>query len=197
MIGVRIARAGRGPAVRGSSLHGVALRGSGSPGSRAYRVLLYARRLALVPAVPVVVLSLVGGAGCSSNGDPGATSGVSGPTLPFERPSKAELADRAGLSFPSSVEDYRSTLVGPSELNVAFTMAASDLEGFVSGSGLPALTEGRRLIAHPSPVWEQNPAGTVSSTASVHDGLTRIVEVVTPDPPTGSVGVRLVVSSLT
>jgi len=73
------------------------------------------------------------------------------------------------------------------------TMAVSDVPDFVSSSGLtPASTP--RVIAHASPVWDQNPTGSIAAYSRQSGELLTSVEVVTP-PGGDRATVRLVVQS--
>jgi hypothetical protein len=144
------------------------------------------------------VAMLLGVAGCSKSPTPGqakATPTTTTKSLPFDgSPSQAVLAEAAGLNFPASVSGYRSVRITGSELNVSFTIAATDVDPFVSGSHLGALVANKRIILHSSPVWDLNPTGTVQSAVSRRRGIERGVEVVTSatDPTTDTV--RLVVA---
>jgi hypothetical protein len=148
--------------------------------------------------VAISAVIAVGAAGCSKSttaGGSGSTTTTAGQSLPFEgSPSQAVLAEAAGLSFPTSVSGYRSVRITGSELNVSFTIAATDVDTFLSGSHLGALTPNKRIILHSSPVWDLNPTGTVESAVSSRRGLERGIEVVTSatDPTTDTV--RLVVA---
>jgi hypothetical protein len=134
------------------------------------------------------------GAGCddqgsSSDDTPGGGTTTSG-TLPFDSPSKDELADATGLSFPASIAGYQSVQLSPGQLDVTFTLAAADVEGFVADSDLPEPTEGDRTLAHASPLWELNPTDTFAGTEATRDGVTIAVEIVgSGDPRTARVSV--------
>jgi len=144
--------------------------------------------LAFVAAASLTII------GCTKQATPGGSSAVTAPsvTLPFDAPSASQLATAAGLLFPGSVADYRSVKFDAATLNVGFTMAANDVDSFATGSSL-TLNPDTRLITHSSPVWEQNPAGSISSGKKTYNGLTSTVEVAS----TGAdrVTVRLVVAA--
>ena len=112
------------------------------------------------------------------------------PTLPFSSPSKDELGETAGLAFPPSVTDYRSTSFGPSQLHVTFVMDNDDVDAFVDGSGLGPLDEGT-LISHTSPLWETADAQNITGSVTMSGEFGRVIELVEGD---GSTTVRLVVS---
>lgn len=133
-------------------------------------------------SVVLVAAVLVGG--CAKTPTPGLPATTTVAPLPFEgSPSRAGLAKAARLVVPPSAGTYRSTRIDRSELHVTFTLPASDVEQFVTDSELPPLTEGRRLIIHPSPLWDQNPEGPVASTTSRAAGVTRTVEVLGEGDP--------------
>jgi hypothetical protein len=152
----------------------------------------------VLSGVAISVVVALGAAGCSKSptaGTSGATTTTTGQSLPFQgSPSQAVLAEAAGLNFPTSVSGYRSVRITGSELNVSFTIAAADVDMFVSGSHLGTLTANKRIILHSSPVWDLNPTGTVQSAVNSRRGVERGVEVVTSatDPTTDTV--RLVVA---
>lgn len=150
-------------------------------------------RGARIWASSVVVLVVAGVGGCAKTPTPGLPTTTTAVALPFDgSPSRADLAEVAGLAIPPSAQAYRSTRIDPSELHVTFTLPAGDVEEFITASDLPPLTEGRRLIIHPSPLWAQNPEGPVASTSSTASGVVRTVEVLGEgDPRT----VRLTVTS--
>ena len=149
------------------------------------------RRLGVATVLLAAVAVAVGA--CSKSVTPGAATTTTAASLPFESsPSKDELARVAGLRFPASTAGYQSVRVDPSELDVSFTIAATDVDGFASGSGLGALAQGR-VIQHGSPVFPQNPTGTVRSAVSTHGRVTRVVEVV--DDPGQPTSIRLIVTS--
>ena len=148
------------------------------------------RRSALVLLVTALV---VAASGCSKSVTRGATTTTIGRSLPFEgSPPKNTVAKAAGLVFPASTGGYESVRVDPSELDLTFTIAPDDVDGFVTDSGLGTLADGR-IIQHSSPVFPQNPTGTVRSSTSQHGELTRIVEVV--DQPGQPTVVRLVITT--
>ena len=143
----------------------------------------------------IVVIALVLlAAGCSKSATPGLPTTNTIAPLPFHgSPSRDELQRSAGISFPESTSDYRSVRVDPAELDVAFTLSEADVDAFIAESHLPSLTDGRRLIVHASPVWEQNPTGVIRSTSSEAKGVMRTVEVVTDG--SGSATARLSIST--
>jgi hypothetical protein len=137
-------------------------------------------------AVGAVSIGLaLGLGGCSKAPTPGGpTTTVSSERLPFGgSPTRAELADIASLGFPDSVTGYRSARVGPAELDVTFQLPADDVPDFLDASQLGDLAPGRRIIVHPSPLWDLDPGpgAMVASAQSEVDGLVRRVEVVTDD----------------
>jgi hypothetical protein len=150
-------------------------------------------RHARIWASSVVLVAVVLVGGCAKTPTPGLPTTTTVAPLPFEgSPSRAALAEVAGLVVPSSATTYRSTRIDNSELHVTFTLPVAEVERFVTDSDLPPLTEGRRLIIHPSPLWDQNPEGPVASTSSTARGVVRTVEVLGDgDPRT----VRLTVTS--
>jgi hypothetical protein len=154
--------------------------------------------LKAVSLAAVLVWVIVVGACSSSTSErgSGSTTTAAGKALPFvDSPSQAVLAAAAGLTFPDSVAGYRSVRVTTSELNVSFTVAAADLDAFVTGSHLGTLTPNKRIILHSSPVWDLNPTGTVQSAVSTRRGLERGVEVVTSDTDPTTDTIRLVVAT--
>lgn len=150
------------------------------------------RRVAI--GVAFVAITSLALAGCTKQTTPGGSSAVTAPsvTLPFDAPSASQLASAAGLLFPGSLMDYRSVKFDAATLNVGFTLAANDVDSFTTGSSI-TLSPDTRLITHSSPVWEQNPAGSISSGKKTYNGLTSTVEVAS----TGAdrVTVRLVVAA--
>ncbi len=148
-------------------------------------------------AVAVAIVALATVTGCSKSPTPGAvsTTTATGKSLPFDgSPSQAVLAEAADLSFPESVAGYRSVRVSNDELDVSFTIAAADLQPFVTGSHLGTLTANKRVINHPSPVWDLNPTGSVQSTVSERHGVQRAIEVVVSDTNPTTDTVRLLVA---
>lgn len=145
-----------------------------------------------------VVLATVFVPACSKSpvdkvGTAGASSEAPVPTLPWTHPSKSEIGKTAGISFPASVADFRSTSVTPSELDVAFTIAAADVAAFDTDSGL-GLTADTRVVGHASPLWGADVTGTVSGSASERGGYRRAVEVIS-DPASPEVAtVRMAIT---
>lgn len=96
----------------------------------------------------------------------------------------AELARIGGFVFPDDMSDFRSVaLEDDLQYDIMFTTQGSAVDEFVTGSGLPPLSSDTRLLIHASPLWDLNPpeGSTISSTSDDHRGVTRTVEVVTPD----------------
>jgi len=146
----------------------------------------------------MAAIVLIGAAGCSKSPTPGgsaATTTAAGPTLPFEgSPSEAVLAEAAGLTFPTTINGYRSVRVATNELDVSFTIPATDLDAFITGSHLGTLVANKKIINHPSPVWDLQTTGSVQSVVSNRRGIERGIEVVASasDPTTDTI--RLVVT---
>ena len=151
-------------------------------------------RRAVAGAILLAVATVVGG--CTKSPTPGGeTTTTLRPALPFSAsPSASDLADAAGLGFPDSISNYRSVRVAPAELDVTFQLPSADVAEFVDGSDLGDLSPERILTVHPSPLWDLDPGGTVQSSQSVHDGILRLVEIVTV-PGQDLRTVRLVVTT--
>ena len=147
--------------------------------ARPRRAVAAALVVALLVALTATVL------GCSDDGGDTTTATSDGtpPTLAVDTPSKDELSAATGLVFPPSTAGYRSVQLGPGQIDVLTTMAASEVDAFVEGSDLPALTDGQRTIAHPSPLWELNPTGGSAGTSATRDGVSIAVEVVGDGDP--------------
>jgi hypothetical protein len=148
-------------------------------------------RTKLLALLVVIVLTATAVA-CDDqgSGDAATDGSTTPPTLPFDTPTKDELATAAGLAFPESTDGYQSVQIGPGQLDVKFTMAEADVDAFVSGSDLPALTNGKRTLSHSSPLWELNPTEPSAGSEVTRDGLTISVEVVgAGDPRTARVSV--------
>lgn len=125
-----------------------------------------------VAVVAVAAMILVG---CTKQATPsGSAAPATGVNLP-QNTTAAQVAERTGLSFPTSMADFRLVNTG-SSVDISFNMAANEVDTFASGSGL-TLAEGARVIRHSSPVFEQNPAGGVSSGTLTNAGLRTDVEV--------------------
>lgn len=135
-------------------------------------------RAAVLGGLAVLVLQ-VGVSSCSSDDTSTGEAGSPTSTLPFSSPSRAEIETATGLAFPDSLADYRSVELDPSELNIAATIALADVADFVSSSELTSATT-KRVIAHASPVWDQNPTGSITAYGRESDELRTLVEVVTP-----------------
>lgn len=144
-------------------------------------------------AAAIVMLILAAGA-CAKQPTPGGAAATTSPsaTLPFQSPSKRELAAATGIVFPTSVRDYRSVSTGPTAIDVAFSMSSADVAAFASESSIE-LTAGQRLITHSSPVWDQNPVGSISGGRVRNGTITSTVEVVSDGGD--RVTVRLAVKS--
>lgn len=126
-------------------------------------------------AAIIALAAIVSLAGCTKDVTPGADTKTSaGVDLPAS-PTSAQIAQRTGLSFPTSMQDFRLVNTGDA-VDISFNMAANEVDTFASGSGL-TLTDGGRVIRHSSPVFEQNPAGGVSSGTITKDSLRADVEV--------------------
>ena len=152
--------------------------------------------------VTLVVTLGVALAGCSGSGsgssgqDQGtATASVPAATLPWTAPTKAQVAETAGLVFPASVTAWRSVSLSPGELDVSFTISRDAVAAFDSGSGL-GLKADARVVAHASPLWELNVEGTYAGSSTEHGKVRRSVEVVTPTDPASPAQVRLVITAL-
>lgn len=150
----------------------------------------------------LAVLSLLVGAaaGCSSAGDPATASTTTGAgtapaaTLPFTAPTKAQLAEAAGLAFPAQTTEFRTVLIDPRQLDLSFGMSRSDLDAFVTGSAL-TLSKDQRVVTHVSPLWTLSPAGSISGGADDRGALRRAVEVVDDGGPSLTVRVVLTPTS--
>lgn len=146
-----------------------------------------------------VIVSLVPLAACSgSGGDSSVTRpSATGPaaTLPWTAPTKAEVADAAGLELPGSVTAWRSVLMSPGELDVAFTISPDDVAGFDEASGL-GLEADARVVTHASPLWELNVEGTYAGSSTAHGKVRRAVEVVTPTDDAAPAQVRMVLTAI-
>lgn len=113
------------------------------------------------------------------------------PTLALSDTSMAGVAELAGLALPDSTSDFLTAAPeGRTQLDVTFTLATDDLDGFVSGSGFPALGD-KRVITHSSPLWKVNPEGEVRGAADRTGSVARAVEGVAED---GRMRVRLVLT---
>ena len=86
-------------------------------------------------------------------------------------------------AFPASTAGYRSVQVGPRQLDITFTLPATDVAAFVDGSGLPALADGERTMAHSSPLWELNPTEPLAGSRVERDGMAIAVEVIGDGDP--------------
>ena len=147
----------------------------------------------IIIAAACLVVLLAPGA-CAKQPTPGGAAATTSPsvTLPFQSPSKRELAAATGIVFPRSVRDYRSVAIGPTAIDVAFSMASADVAAFASDSSIE-LSAGQRLITHSSPVWDQNPVGSISSGQVRKGTITSMIEVVSGSGD--RVTVRLAVTS--
>lgn len=125
-------------------------------------------RLFLVGLAALVTAPLL--ASCSDDGAKDAP-------LDQVAPTKAEIADEAGIEFPSSTDGFRLVRISPSQVDVTFTLDPDQVDAFASGSGLE-LREGQRVIMHASPIWDLAVDGTVRGGSSVRDGVKRSAEVV-------------------
>jgi len=151
------------------------------------------RPTTVVLGMLLAAAAAIGGGSCSSDDTSTGDGRSPTSTLPFSSPSRSQIESATGLAFPDSLAEYRSVELDRSELNIAVTMAVSDVPDFVSSSGLaPAGTP--RVIAHASPVWDQNPTGSIAAYSSESDDLRTSVEVVTP-PEGDRATVRLVVQA--
>lgn len=153
--------------------------------------------LAAVLAVVVGVTLIVTG-GEDSTPRPTTTTTApergSDPTLPLagRTLTVAEVEALAGVDVPDSATDFLSAqLDDHRQLDVTFTIPSGDVEAFITGSGLPRPREGRRVVAHSSPLWQLNPDGAVSGSRDVQEGIARAVEVIDEGDRTR---VRLVIS---
>jgi len=105
-------------------------------------------------------------------------------TLPLDDLSKEAIESWSGLQVPEGAEDFLTARVGDAQLDVTFTMARGDEQGFVAASELPEPEAGARQILHSSPLWKLNPGvddSTTSTPASGDEGTTVPAEP-GPDP---------------
>lgn len=138
------------------------------------RTLPYARSdrpRAFVVGVVLAVAALVP-TGCSGDEPENAT-------LDQVAPTKADVARDAGVVFPDSTRDFRLVRISGDQIDLTFTIDPADVEQFATDTGVE-LTEGRRTIAHASPLWDVAVTGDVSGGSSSRNGITRDVEVVAP-----------------
>jgi hypothetical protein len=113
-------------------------------------------------------------------------------TLPLDDTSQAALAKLTGLSFPAGTADFLSThLDDGSQLDLTFTIPTAARAAFVTGSGLPALEDGRRVVTHSSPLWKLNPEGKIAGATDRHGTVVRAVELV---PEGNRLRARVVIS---
>ena len=124
-------------------------------------------------ALLLATLLMFGGgavAGCSS--DDKETSSV----LDQVAPTKSDVATAAGIVFPPSTTDFRLVRISGDQIDVSFTIAATDVNEFASGSGIE-LTSGERTITHASPLWDVAVSGEVQGGSSTRDQIGRNAEV--------------------
>lgn len=157
------------------------------------------RRLLGAATVAIVVIGIVlvitGGDDATTAPSTTTTSLAPGetpaPTLALTDTSMAGVAAYAGLALPASTHDFlTASPEGRTQMDVTFTLPSDDVDGFVTGSGFPALGD-ERVITHSSPLWKVNPEGEVRGAADRTDSVGRAVEVV---PEDGRVRVRLVLT---
>ena len=87
---------------------------------------------------------------------------------------QSALAKLTGLSFPAGTADFLSThLDDGSQLDLTFTIPTAARAAFVTGSGLPALEDGRRVVTHSSPLWKLNPEGKIAGATDRHGTVVR------------------------
>lgn len=148
----------------------------------------------IIIAASIFLIGALTAGACTKQPTPGGAAVTTSPavTLPFQSPSKRELAAATGIVFPSSVRDYRSVAIGPTAIDIAFSMSAADVTKFASDSSIE-LIAGQRLIHHASPVWDQNPVGLISSGQTRQGTTTSTIEIVSGSGD--RVAVRLAVSS--
>lgn len=122
------------------------------------------RFVALVVVLASVVTPVV--AACSSDDEPSAIITAD------------DVSEQAGLALPDSMEEFRLTRIDEDTVHVTFTFDAADVDTFAADSGLE-FTEGERVIAHASPLWDLNPDGTHRGGSDEFDTVIRTVDVVT------------------
>jgi hypothetical protein len=142
--------------------------------------IVSSRRGSIVFLGAMAVLLAVGLALIASGGSDQATPKGSS-TLPFDSPSRTELEKATGLRLPASVTGYQSVQLAPNQLDVTFHVPPADVGALVEASRLPPLSS-TRVIAHPSPLWDLNPSGTVHGTTTTRDGMRINLEVVDGTP---------------
>ncbi len=152
------------------------------------RPQLSARSRATLLAAVTLLLVVIGIVLVVTGGDdrptgPSTTTTAAGtavkPTLDVGDSSKDAVARLAGLSIPAGAADFLSASTEDrTQLDVTFTLPTDQEEAFVTGSGLPDLVPGDRVITHSSPLWKVNPEGRVSGASDVHWTIVRSVETV-------------------
>lgn len=131
-------------------------------------------RRRLAPALLVALMAptlVVGAAACSTDDDASSV-------LDQVAPTKADVAAEAGIEFPSSTKDFRLVRVSGDQIDVTFTIAATDVDAFATGSAID-LQRGERTIKHASPLWDLAVPDDVRGGSSTEDGVGRSAEVVT------------------
>jgi len=108
-------------------------------------------------------------------------------------PKRTDVESEAGIVFPESTESFRLVRLGPTQIDVSFTIANGDVGEFSDGSGI-ALAEGERSLTHASPLWDVAVLGPVKGGSADLDGaegVTRSAEVLPDVPEAGTSTVRL------
>jgi hypothetical protein len=119
----------------------------------------------------VLTLLVLGGSvvpGCSS--DDQETSSV----LDEVAPTKSTWRPLPASSSPSTT-DFRLVRISGDQIDVSFTIAATDVDEFASGSGIE-LTSGERTITHASPLWDVAVSGEVQGGSSTRNQIGRNAE---------------------
>ena len=116
--------------------------------------------------------------------------------LEIDDTSMASIAELTDMEFPASAEQFQTAMTEElTQLDVSFTIPASDEAAFLSGSGLDTPVEDERTILHSSPLWKLNADGesTIRGVADSTDTVNRAVELV-PEGE-GRTRVRIVITA--
>lgn len=133
----------------------------------------------LLLAAVGVLLVVTGGEDAEDGPAVTAPQGRPDPTLAIDDLSIAGVEELSGLDVPEEATDFLTArLEDDRQLDVTFTMPPGAEASFLSGSRLPPLAEGARVLLHASPLWKLNPDGTLRGAADVSDGVNRAVELV-------------------
>jgi len=159
-----------------------------TPGLTGQDHSMTARRAAPVVAGLVGRALVVFGVVLVATGDDSAppsstppSSGAAGPraTLPLDSTSQSAVEGLTGLVLPPTAADFLTArLADGTQLDVTFTIPTAEEPAFVTGSGLPDLEAGTRVVTHSSPLWKLNPDGTIRGATDTRGRVRRAVELV-------------------